>query len=121
MVSLGDAGEMSPNASAMLRITTLSAWAQLHVASASQTYLENVIKPHKATLAPLWIAALCDYASIRLDSEFTQESPAGGIEASYSSLGKEVLMPVSVFSIKEHCNENIDSIMWMHGLSYCLR
>ncbi|KAF8727621.1 hypothetical protein AX14_007205 [Amanita brunnescens Koide BX004] len=95
-VSLGEAGEMSPNASAMLRITTLSAWAQLHVASASQAYLENVIKPHKATLAPLWIAALCDYASIRLDSEFTQESPTVGIDASYSSLGKEVLMPYYV-------------------------
>ena len=90
---------MSPNASAMLRITTLSAWAQLHVASTSQSYLENVIKPHKAKLAPLWIAALSDYASIRVDSEFTQESSTVGIDASYSSLGKEVLMPVSEFEI----------------------
>ncbi|KAF8630901.1 hypothetical protein AX17_005259 [Amanita inopinata Kibby_2008] len=93
MVSLGEAEEMSPNASAMLRITTLSAWAQLQVASVQQTYLENVIKPHKATLAPLWISALRDYASIRVDSEFAQESSTVALDSSYSSLGKEVLLP----------------------------
>ncbi|KAF8630604.1 hypothetical protein AX15_002831 [Amanita polypyramis BW_CC] len=96
MVSIGDAGEMSPNASAMLRITTLSAWAQLHVASAQQNYLKDVIKPHKVTLAPLWIAALRDYATIRVDSEFTQETSTVGIDPSYSSLGREVLMPYYV-------------------------
>ena len=99
MVSLGEAGEMSPNASAMLRVTTLSAWALLHVASAQQSYLENVIKPHKATLAPLWIAALRDYASIRVDSE---ESSTVGIDSSYSNLGREVLMPVSS-SLTDNC------------------
>ncbi|KAK2459742.1 hypothetical protein APHAL10511_008243 [Amanita phalloides] len=90
-VSLGEAGEMSPNASAMLRMTTLSAWAQLYVAGSQQAYLENVIKPHKVTLAPLWIAALRDYASIRVDSEFTQESSTVGIDSSYSSLERRYL------------------------------
>ncbi|PFH53326.1 hypothetical protein AMATHDRAFT_55203 [Amanita thiersii Skay4041] len=93
MVSLGEAGEMSPNASAMLRITTLSAWAQLQVASAQQAYLQDVIKPYSASLAPLWIAALRDYASIRVDSDFTQESSNAAIDTSYSSLGREVLLP----------------------------
>ncbi|KIL59187.1 hypothetical protein M378DRAFT_27111 [Amanita muscaria Koide BX008] len=93
MVSLGEAREMSPNASAMLRITTLSAWAQLYVASFQQAYLENVIKPHKATLAPLWITVLRDYASIRVDSDFTQESQTVGNDSTYLSLGREVLLP----------------------------
>jgi hypothetical protein len=94
MVSLGEAGELSPNASAMLRISTLSAWAQLQIASAQQSYLANVVKPHRATLASLWVASLRDYASIRADSEFIGDTSPVALDSSYSSLGKEVLLPV---------------------------
>ncbi|KAJ7066512.1 clathrin-coated vesicle protein [Mycena amicta] len=93
MLSLGDTGELSPNASAMLRISTLSAWAQLEISSASQTYLVNVIKPYRATLASLWLASLRDYASIRVDSEFLHDTSSIALDSSYSSLGKEVLLP----------------------------
>ncbi|CAK5273821.1 unnamed protein product [Mycena citricolor] len=93
MLSLGDTGELSPNASAMLRISTLSAWAQLETASIQQTYLVDVIKPYRATLASLWLAALRDYASIRIDSEFLLDTSSVALDSSYSSLGKEVLLP----------------------------
>ncbi|KAF9474335.1 clathrin-coated vesicle protein [Pholiota conissans] len=92
MLSLGEAGELSPNASAMLRIYTLSAWAQLQVSSVQQGYLENVVKPYRATLSSLWIASLRDYASIRIDSEFLHDT-SSVVDSSYSSLGKEVLLP----------------------------
>jgi hypothetical protein len=95
MVSLGETGQLSPNASAMLRISTLSAWAQLQVATLQQKYLEDVVKPHRATLASLWIAALRDYASVRIDSEFLNDTSNVALDSSYSSLGKEVLLPVS--------------------------
>jgi HEAT repeat-containing protein 5 len=94
MLSLGEAAELSPNASAMLRISTLSAWAQLQIASARQSYLTNVVKPHRGTLAPLWVASLRDYASIRADSEFIGDSSSVALDSSFSSLGKEVLLPV---------------------------
>lgn len=93
MLSLGDTGELSPNASAMLRISTLSAWAQLEIASAQQTYLTNVLKPYRPTLASLWLASLRDYASIRIDSEFLHDTSSVALDSSYSSLGKEVLLP----------------------------
>ncbi|KAG5643615.1 hypothetical protein DXG03_000582 [Asterophora parasitica] len=93
MLSLGETGELSPNASAMLRISTLSAWAQLQVATPHQSYLENVVKPHRSTLASLWIAGLRDYASIRVDSEFLNDTSSVALDSSYSSLGKEVLLP----------------------------
>ena len=64
MLILGETGELSPNASAMLRISTLSAWAQLQVSSVQQGYLEDVVKPYRSTLSSLWIASLRDYASI---------------------------------------------------------
>ncbi|KAJ7767277.1 clathrin-coated vesicle protein [Mycena metata] len=98
MLSLGDTGELSPNASAMLRISTLSAWAQLEIASAQQAYLTNVLKPYRATLASLWLASLRDYASIRIDSEFLHDTSSVALDSSYSSLGKEVLLPYYVNS-----------------------
>ena len=94
MLSLGETGELSPNASAMLRISTLSAWAQLQVSSTQQGYLENVVKPYRSTLSSLWIASLRDYASIHVDSESLHDSSSLALDSSYSSLGKEVLLPV---------------------------
>ncbi|TDL16333.1 clathrin-coated vesicle protein [Rickenella mellea] len=93
MLSLGDAGELSPNASVMLRISTLSAWAELEVASPLQTYLSEVVKPYRATLATLWVASLRDYASIRADTEVLLESGSASMESPYAGLGREVLLP----------------------------
>src|SRR2546426_1169141 len=95
MLSIGDTGELSPNASAMLRISTLSARAQLQVSSLKQSYLMNVIQPYRSTLCSLWIASLRDYASIRIDSEFLHDTSSVAIDSSYSSLGREVLLPVT--------------------------
>jgi hypothetical protein len=95
MLSLGETGELSPNASAMLRISTLSAWAQLQISSFQQQYLENVVKPYRQTLCSLWIAALRDYACIRIDSEFLHDTSSVALDSSYSNLGREVLLPVS--------------------------
>ena len=97
LLSLGDAAEGSPNASAMLRIAILSAWAQLTSASSQQKYLQEVVKPHKPALAPLWIAALRDYASIRGDSEAILDTSSAPLDATYASLGKDILLPVSHF------------------------
>jgi hypothetical protein len=102
MLTLGDAGQLSPNASAMLRISTLSAWAQLEIASAQQKYLVDVVKPYRGPLCSLWVASLRDYASIRADSEVLHESSSVALDSSYSSLGKEVLLPVSFFAFQKH-------------------
>ena len=88
MLSLGEAGEGSPNASAMLRIATLSAWAQLASSTAEQPYLTDVIKPYRADLATLWIAALRDYASIRAGSEELQDSSSASLDARRQELSR---------------------------------
>jgi len=94
-LSLGDAGELSPNASVMLRIATLSAWAELAIASTAQGYLKELIKPYRSSLASLWVASLRDYASVRADTEVLQEDTPATLDVSYTNLGKEVLLPVS--------------------------
>lgn len=93
LLSLGDAAEGSPNASAMLRIATLSAWAQLASASPQPKYLQEVVEPYRSTLTSLWIAALRDYASIRADSEAISDTSAAPLDAAYASLGKDILLP----------------------------
>ena len=95
MLSLGEAGEGSPNASAMLRIATLSAWAELASASMEQPYLKEVVKPYHPVLASLWVAALRDYASIRAGSELMQDSSAP-LDTAYANLGKDILLPVCI-------------------------
>ena len=94
-LSLGETGELSPNASAMLRIFTLAAWAQLQVASLQQKYISDIIGPYRAALTSMWVSSLRDYSSIRADSELLPDGASVALDSSYSSLGKEVLLPVS--------------------------
>lgn len=93
MVKLGETAELSPNASAMLRISTVSAWAELEISSTRQSYLKNVVDPYRTSLATLWVVSLRDYASIRIDSEFLHDTSSVALDSTYSSLGKEVLLP----------------------------
>jgi hypothetical protein len=93
LLSIGDVTHLGPNASVMLRVSTLTAWAELEVASAREEYLQAVLKPYRGTLALLWVSALRDYASIRADSEVQQDS-GSGMDASYTGLGRETLLPV---------------------------
>jgi hypothetical protein len=94
-LSLGDAGEASPNASVMLRIATLTAWAKLEIASASQSYLLAVVQPHRSILASLWLSALRDYATIRADIEIaSQDTSIASMDSSSGGIGRDVLLPV---------------------------
>jgi HEAT repeat-containing protein 5 len=103
-LALGDAGELSPNASVMLRIATLSAWAELAIASGVRGYLKDLIKPYRPSLASLWVASLRDYASVRADTEVLQEDTPTTLDVSYTNLGKEVLLPVRLhpFMLSAH-------------------
>lgn len=98
----------------MLRIATLSAWAELKIACRSQTYLTDVIKPYSKVLAAQWIGSLRDYASIRAGTELLDDTSAGAVDSSHSSLGKEVLLPVSI-SILWYCSVSVDDAQYYRG------
>jgi hypothetical protein len=94
-LSLGEVSELSPNASVMLRIAALTAWAKLEVARPAQPYLKDVIQPHRQVLVSMWIAALRDYATIRAEIEVaSQDSSMAPLDASNAGLGRDVLLPV---------------------------
>ncbi|KAL4065423.1 armadillo-type protein [Scleroderma yunnanense] len=92
-LKMGTLSELSPNASGMLRVSILAAWARLEIASAEQTYLLDVIKPYREILASQWVACLRDYATIRADSEFVHDSSLLSLDPSFANLGKVVLLP----------------------------
>jgi hypothetical protein len=94
---LGEVEDLSSNASAMVKISALSAWAELRIASATQGFLVAVVQPHKRNLNKLWVGALKDYALMRVDSDSSMgSSSVGPLEMAQSGLGKEVLLPVSL-------------------------
>ncbi|SJX63142.1 related to LAA1-AP-1 accessory protein involved in TGN-endosome transport [Sporisorium reilianum f. sp. reilianum] len=101
MTQLGDVKDLSQNANAMLKIAVFTAWAELQTASATQKYLEDVVKPHVARIVPYWIACLREYAKIRSDPEMDAGGAPGGpgpsinasLDSQYAGLAREVVLP----------------------------
>lgn len=119
-LKMGTLSELSPNASGMLRVSILTAWARLEIASAEQPYLLDVIKPYREILALQWVACLRDYATIRADSEFVHDSSLLSLDPSFANLGKVVLLPVSDFTLSSRFDfYDSPSITPMHGPPYC--
>lgn len=90
-LNIGDVKGLSSSASVMLKISTLAAWAELHVASTKQAYLVEVIKPYRWLLGPAWIGALRDYAHLRTDPEMGASASASTDVS--SGMGRDVLLP----------------------------
>ena len=91
MLSLGDAEDLSSNAAVMLKVSILTAWAELQVASVRQVYLTDVIRPYRWLLGSFWVGALRDYAQLRTDPEM---GATAGLDFN-SGTGRDVLLPVS--------------------------
>ncbi|CAO1639306.1 unnamed protein product [Sympodiomycopsis kandeliae] len=103
MNSLGDAKDLCPNAAGMLKVAVFTAWSELQVATLSQAYLLDVVKPHLNLLAPYWIASLKEYAKMKIDPESVSAGLGLGsgigvvvnpsLDSKYAGLAREVLMP----------------------------
>ncbi len=101
MTQLGEVKDLSQNANAMLKIAVFTAWAELQTASATQSYLVDVVQPHAARIIPYWIACLREYAKIRSDPEMDAGGAPGGpgpsintsLDSQYAGLAREVVLP----------------------------
>lgn len=101
MTQLGDVKDLSQNANAMLKIAVFTAWAELQTASATQSYLVDVVKPHVTRIVPYWIACLREYAKIRSDPEMDAGGAPDGpgpsinpsLDSQYAGLAREVVLP----------------------------
>lgn len=100
--TLGDLEIVSPNSRVMLRVATLSLWAELQVESldGKHEYLVDVVRPHVRILVPQWISALRDYALLRFEPEPSQghASSEGGVGSGmdqiYSAFARKHILPI---------------------------
>ena len=85
----------------MVKMAVFSAWAELQIASAEQTYLVDVLRPHIAKLTPLWLASLREYARLRFEPDISSSmgsaSLSGSLDTIYAALNRETLLKVGVF------------------------
>ncbi|KAF2204363.1 ARM repeat-containing protein [Delitschia confertaspora ATCC 74209] len=93
--SIGDLRGLSSNAQVMVKMAVFSAWAELQIASAEQTYLVDVLKPHIAKLTPLWLSSLREYARLRFEPDISSIgsiSMSGSLDSIYAALYRETLL-----------------------------
>ncbi|KAJ3163191.1 hypothetical protein HDU86_002360 [Geranomyces michiganensis] len=87
----------SPHADLLVRISTLTAWARLHTASATHSYLTPVTRPNLPALSALWMLLLADYARVKLDPDvLTVAAGEPGVRAtmgSYLEATRNVVLP----------------------------
>ncbi|KAK5941864.1 hypothetical protein PMZ80_005815 [Knufia obscura] len=91
--SIGDLKDLSWNGQSMLKMSLLSGWAQLQLASTEQTYLEDIVHPYVPKLAPLWLKSLQEFASLRFEPEISDtigEYVSNLPHERYSALDREV-------------------------------
>lgn len=98
--SLGDLKVPSANASLMLRLAILSAWAEIQIQSTHQDYLVDIVEPHINTLVPLWLATLTSYAKLNFEPEDNDGLITENIlvESEYLYASKEFLIQVGITS-----------------------
>jgi HEAT repeat-containing protein 5 len=96
LAAIGDLKGLSSNAQVMVKMAVFSAWAELQIASTEQQYLVDVLKPYIASLTPLWLASLREFARLRFEPEISMSlgppSLSGSLDSIYSALNRETLL-----------------------------
>lgn len=87
------------DAKTVSRLAILTSWAELQIASLDQPYLVEVMKPHTAVLAPLWLSILSEFAKLRFENDISTAlgtpSSADPPELLYSAFNRETFLKAS--------------------------
>lgn len=76
------------NAKSMIKISVMSAWAELQVSSLEQEYLSDVMAPYVKELAPMWLESLKDFAQLK----FEPTTSGNSMEVQYNTLSRETMV-----------------------------
>ncbi|MCJ1385140.1 hypothetical protein MMC17_008259 [Xylographa soralifera] len=93
--AIGDLRGLSSNAKTMVKMSVLSAWAELQVASMEQAYLVEVVKPHTASLTPLWLSSLQEFARLRFEPDISSSMGINGgdsLDTIYAAFNRQTLL-----------------------------
>lgn len=92
----------------MVKLALFSAWARLQIASIEQEYLTQVVQPHLATLTPLWLSSLQEYARLRFEPDISGSLGTGpltgNLDEVYAALNRETLLKVSFHTPLYSCS-----------------
>ncbi|KAL8791517.1 MAG: hypothetical protein Q9213_000134 [Squamulea squamosa] len=94
--AIGDLRGLSSNAQTMVRMSVLSAWAELQVARVEQRYLDKVLDPHVGKLLPLWLSSIQEFARLRFEPDISSNTgppgPDESLETVYAALNRKTLL-----------------------------
>jgi hypothetical protein len=85
----------------MVRLSVLSAWAELQIQSTHQEYLLDIVIPHVGTLIPMWLEALSAYAKLQFEPDAGDGAIVEDLLADYSFASKEFLLQVTTLSASQ--------------------
>ncbi|EAW08709.1 AP-1 complex accessory protein LAA1 [Aspergillus clavatus NRRL 1] len=92
----GDLKGLNSNSKIMVKMALFSAWARLQIASVEQEYLNEVVQPYLATLTPLWLSSLQEYARLRFEPDISGSLGTGplsnDLDEVYAALNRETLL-----------------------------
>jgi hypothetical protein len=94
----GDLKGLNSNAKVMVKMALFAAWARLQIASIDQDYLNEVVQPYLATLTPLWLSSLQEYARLRFEPDISGSlgtPQSTDLDEVYAALNRETLLKVS--------------------------
>lgn len=102
--SIGDLKIASTNASLMVRLSVLSAWAELQIRSTQQDYLVDIVIPHVGTLIPMWLEALSAYARLQFEPDAGDGDVVEDllVDNQYSFVSKDFLLQVTTLYFPTH-------------------
>lgn len=90
--SLGDL-KLSPNAQDIIKVAVLRLWADVFVASETQSYLQDIVEPRESQLLQLWTSTIEEYAKLRFEPEqASSTSFAESLELMRAAQLRHVLM-----------------------------
>ncbi|KAL2387653.1 hypothetical protein RJ035_004067 [Blastomyces gilchristii] len=92
---IGDLKGLNSNARVMVKLALFSAWARLQIASNDQNWLAEIVQPYTATLTPLWLSSLQEFARLRFEPEISSTlgpTVSDNLDEVYAALNRETLL-----------------------------
>lgn len=86
IISTTNDHKYSTHAFLLVRLSILSSWAELHLASYNHTFLIPVVQPNLKLLLSYWISSLCEFSRLKQESEMHSPSSMTRVNDSMSAI-----------------------------------
>ncbi|KAI9012871.1 armadillo-type protein [Gaertneriomyces semiglobifer] len=89
----GHASSASPpsqHADVLLKLSVLTAWARLQITSAKYSYLREITQPVLPSLMQLWIAAVTEYAKMKVEPELLSGGQGANARFNLDTYGEAI-------------------------------